>query len=541
MKTRRRLTVVVVAVLFVILVMALHREPAWQAYADDRPITPNNVAGVWLNRPDAIIRSESLSELPADLLRVPVLKDVLTEDFLFYYDNDEDWLGLKGSIRRIAYEHDLDLGDKLVSLLLDRQADVYLWRDGKGALRHQVLTLQRDTVVGMAEKLLKVMLKGDRQLQKLGEFAIGGAIVPVLALKLSPRRTYVVLTHQDRLAVLSSSQLVLSAKGTLDESFVAAATRWLAPEEKDRIGLFEGYQLPAQIGGRHSLLLSSRFLSQGYSVFFPELAALRFDFANSQWATQGLFNLPAQEPAAVFNRNVWQQMPVNPATCAMIPANWVRMDRFLPGGQSFNKAAALKVTQQLQPSGAVCWYADARLYEPLFIATFKDKTGDSVNKSLEQLFDWAVATTAGTSGEDAEAVEVTREDNGTRWSRRIPVDAERNPTLARVGNTLYFSVNADLIDTALAVQKMRYPALSDAMSSAQGTVLLHTDTAKLSALLEQEVRHTVSPGSEDAAIVDSRLMPRLQALAKHGQINLVLPSGALQPGRQWQPLSWKVL
>src|SRR5512147_829100 len=60
-----------------------------------------------LEHPDVFVRTRSLSQLPRDLLKVPLARDLLSEDFVFYYEDDPDRLGLEGSLRRIAYEHDL--------------------------------------------------------------------------------------------------------------------------------------------------------------------------------------------------------------------------------------------------------------------------------------------------------------------------------------------------------------------------------------------------------------------------------------------------
>ena len=60
-----------------------------------------------MSRPDGLLETNSLSQLPKDLLAVPFLKDTLTEDFVFYYEAHADRLGLIGSLRRIIYEHDL--------------------------------------------------------------------------------------------------------------------------------------------------------------------------------------------------------------------------------------------------------------------------------------------------------------------------------------------------------------------------------------------------------------------------------------------------
>jgi uncharacterized protein YfaA (DUF2138 family) len=51
-----------------------------------------------LSRPDALIRTDSLSRLPPDLLKLPVARDVLTEDFVDYYERHENRLSLAGTI-----------------------------------------------------------------------------------------------------------------------------------------------------------------------------------------------------------------------------------------------------------------------------------------------------------------------------------------------------------------------------------------------------------------------------------------------------------
>lgn len=544
MKTRMRwAALAVVVVCGVAAFLAWSGHPQWQAYADTAPARPGNVAGIWPDRPDAVVRSESLTGLPRDLLAVPVLKDLLTEDFLFYYDTDEDWLGLKGTLRRIAYEHELDLGDQLVSVLLDRPADVLLWRDGKGALRHYALLLQRDLVVGLAEKMVKVAAAGDRQLTQIGEFRIGDTTVPVLALEVSPRRRFVLMAFGDRLAVLSSPDMARKADNALDESFIAAATRWLAPDAAVRLGRFEGAPLGAQAGARHSLLLSSRFLSQGYSGFFPEVAALRFDFRQGAWSTGGLFNLPAQEPAAAFGAESWKHLPVNPAACALVPARWITLQRFLPNDGEFNRAAAQKVLQALEPAGAVCWYGDARLYEPLFLATLRANASGTLDKDLGQLFDWTINTSADKSASDADkhALNTTRDGDVRLWQRALPVaDGSLNPTLLRAGNLLYFSASDVLVDRLKAMHAQRYPVVADGLEAPGRLVLLHVQAGQLARLLEREIRATVADGSDDAALLDRRLAPRLAAFARQGRINLLVDPAALKPGLNWQPLDWSL-
>ena len=96
-----------------------------------------------LSRPDALLETRSLSQLPKDLLTVPFLKATLTEDFVFYYETHADRLGLIGSLRRIISEHDLKLQDSLIEQLFDQPADVALWRGADGRLKDFLLVMDR--------------------------------------------------------------------------------------------------------------------------------------------------------------------------------------------------------------------------------------------------------------------------------------------------------------------------------------------------------------------------------------------------------------
>ncbi|MFQ7388428.1 MAG: DUF2138 family protein [Escherichia sp.] len=84
------------------------------------PLVVHNNLQIDLNEPDLFLDSDSLSQLPKDL---PFRFSRCSErDFVFYYQNHADRLGIEGSIRRIVYEHDLTLKDKLFSSLLDQPA-----------------------------------------------------------------------------------------------------------------------------------------------------------------------------------------------------------------------------------------------------------------------------------------------------------------------------------------------------------------------------------------------------------------------------------
>ena len=87
-------------------------------------------------------------------------------------------------MRRIAFEHDLNWQDKLIADITKEPANVYLWRDGKGALRHWAVSLERSFIGDMAQSLAQIKFRLDKQITQIGE--VDGA--PVLSITLSPRR-----------------------------------------------------------------------------------------------------------------------------------------------------------------------------------------------------------------------------------------------------------------------------------------------------------------------------------------------------------------
>ena len=103
----------------------------------------NTLIPIDFSEPDALIQSQSLVQLPRDLLKVPLLKATLTEEFAFYYEEQEARLSLAGTLRRLAYEHDLNIGDQLIQLRIMEDfpplADIRLWLLQAGLLQRRAV------------------------------------------------------------------------------------------------------------------------------------------------------------------------------------------------------------------------------------------------------------------------------------------------------------------------------------------------------------------------------------------------------------------
>ena len=98
MRSILRLSVVLLALALPVLL--------WLASVQNTLPPPARGALVNLARPDVLIVSEELSALPRELLRIPLLRDVLTEDFAFYYEHNPERDMLAGTLRRLAFEHE---------------------------------------------------------------------------------------------------------------------------------------------------------------------------------------------------------------------------------------------------------------------------------------------------------------------------------------------------------------------------------------------------------------------------------------------------
>ncbi len=82
-----------------------------------------------------------------------MLRDVATENLFFYYREDEGRLGLEGALRRISFEHELDLGDRFIASILDRPAQIAFWKSRDGRLGRWLMIIRREGLIPILEAL----------------------------------------------------------------------------------------------------------------------------------------------------------------------------------------------------------------------------------------------------------------------------------------------------------------------------------------------------------------------------------------------------
>lgn len=488
-----------------------------------------------LRAPDALVRTQRLGELPRDLFRVPLLKDALPEEALFYYEQHADALGLRGSLRRIAYEHTLQWNDKVLQHLLNEPAEVALWRAPDGTLKHFVISMRRNALARMVQEAATIAGK-DNQLKLVAEMRIAGDKVPLLSLDYAAGQTLLIAARGDRLVVFSNPGMLLDDERRIDGDAAKVLAELLGEKEHTA---YYAKQFGLQGYDRHSVLVRAHYLSFGYQRFFPGFEALRFDFGAQGWSTWAQIDGGKLPAGALADAAIWQALPYNPALCAKLPVAWAQQGDLL--GKLFKPEQTKQLIGLLQGSGAACWYSQSAMSTPLF-AVHLPKAKAELQPLLSHLYAWSVG-----SRDPQQPVVPADAEQGTsgeqRWSKEVATPAgAQQPTLALHRGYALFSPDQELVNLAIKTLDKKYPAAADRLG--EGVTLALIAPADLGELLRKETVGALPAAQEPyfAPVAEQHLLPRYAKLKKYPPVRLVMtPAAAADKSRGWRKLDWQNL
>lgn len=512
-----------------------------------------------MGRPDGLLETHSLSQLPKDLLAVPFLKETLTEDFVFYYQAHADRLGLIGSLRRIIYEHDLKLQDSLIEQLFDQPADVALWRGADGRLKDFLLVMDRGGLAKVLEPLAKVALD-DTQLSKLAEIKVAGDVVPLYQLTYNNSKALLFASHGDKLVVLSNpAKLYEAGHGPVEEPGMVSTESLEA--------LLGGQKLFPEAFGlqprapevKQRLSVNSSVLAMGYQRFIPNFAGLRFDMDDKGWHSFLAMDELENQPDFDF-KPIWQAMPMGASACVTLPLA-AEQQKPLLVKLGADDAVAQALTEHMAGAAGLCWYADSRLYTPLLVASLNDDDSAKLDGDLGNLFGSMVGAYEGNVAEHAFPVVEKQEGQTHQWQRQVSSnfgpykakDAEQpdaitgnafmRVSLARHGSTLLFSLDDKLVDKALGTLDKRFPPMADVVPK-DLLMPIYFGPDSMAQLMQQETLDSLPQDMEPVFYnaAQTYLIPKLRTLGGYGKYALTLPKGSEPDGHwQWLPLEWKAL
>lgn len=512
-----------------------------------------------MSRPDGLLETHSLSQLPKDLLAVPFLKETLTEDFVFYYEAHADRLGLIGSLRRIIYEHDLKLQDSLIEQLFDQPADVALWRGADGRLKDFLLVMDRGGLAKVLEPLAKVALD-DSQLTQLAEIKVAGDVVPLYQLTYNHSKALLFASHGDKLVVLSNpAKLYEAGHGPVDEPGMVSTESLEALLGGQKL-FPEAFGLPPRAPEvKQRLSVNSSVLAMGYQRFIPNFAGLRFDMDDKGWHSFLAMDELDDQPDFDF-KPIWQAMPMGASACVALPLA-AEQQKPLLVKLGADESVAQVLTEHMAGAAGLCWYADSRLYTPLLVASLNDDDSAKLDGDLGNLFGSMVGAYEGNVEEHAFPVIEKQEGPTHQWQRQVSSnfgpykakDAEQpdaitgkafmKVSLARHGSTLLFSLDDKLVDKALGTLDKRFPPMADVVPK-DLLMPVYFGPDSMAQLMQQETLDSLPQDMEPVFYnaAQTYLIPKLRKLGGYGKYALTLPEGSEPDGHwQWLPLEWKAL
>ncbi|HEX5330119.1 DUF2138 family protein [Sulfuricurvum sp.] len=472
-----------------------------------------------LQHPDGYIRTERLSDLPKDLLKTPIIRDVFTKDLAFYYEHHEDCMSLSGTLKRIAYEHDLVWSDKLMESVFNEPAQIAYWKDGKGALRHYVMIIDRNIVTKVMQQIAKAALK-DTQLSLVAEVETSVGKLPMYSLQINPRRTYLFISHGDKLIVFSDPGLFLSKDNKIPKSAKTALEGWLTQES-----LSKEFALD-KATSKHTMIIRSSALAFGYSPFIPAIQSLRFDYGTS-WSTSMGVDRNKLDEKKISDSELWKAAPANPSTCAMLPLDWNKLGNLTAQAQETQKAAPKIDPLLFSGPALVCWYEESDIYSPLFITrTAADQ--QKLHTTLSSLANWAI------NDKNITQTKGKKSPNAILWSGEADL-----ASLGSDSGYVIFSPDRDLVIKSFDTIAHRFPNVTDHASTTSSTIGLITPKP-LSRMVEREIIASVEQdGNANLLSATKQLLPpRMKALSAYPSYTLEL-SKSPQPKQPWIPLEWK--
>ncbi len=507
--------------------------------------------------PDVVINTKSLSKLPRDIVKIPVLKDLLTEDFVTYYQHGgADWLSIRGALVRLAYENSSDLPTQLLAWVFSSPAEVALWKSPNGKLNRFLLVMDQTGVKALMELFAKVAT-ADKQLSKESSATTRAE---VYSIQYGENRELYFAAEGGRLFIFSDLGMKLPDN---------AEARGIADRAKSFFGLNDDISVfgPKLSGQDHVITARMDYLSFGYQAFFSALRAIRFDARGGSWTTAVL----TEGGASAMAEADWAVQPRGAAFCFGVPVNVEAVQSVLgtPTTAPWLKASATKAT--------ACWHADSKFYAP--VVTVQGDFGGLIGKAdeLQPVFDKLIGAREAywklsNAESDTESVSAT-----LAWSKKLPVVVAKTGTattfvrevggrqglypakdskqaalltssrffrvkLAVTARALIFSPDDKLVDRALSTIDGKFPSMAASLATSEKGPSAIFSPAGFAKLAKQTVMDSLpaSDESEFRAAASRHLFPNLDAMAKAptqaAALDLGKQSGSKQP--VWKPLKW---
>lgn len=526
----------------------------WERTA--KPVAFRESPTIDLLAPDALIESAHLSQLPKDIIKAPFLADLLSDDFVFYYEHHAEKLAIIGTLRRLAFERNLTLSEQLIAQILDAPAQVALWKTGDGKLTYSLARLDLGLAAPLGQMLANFIsaatqiAQADTQLTSAGSLKTDKDTIEFFNLKYLTNRNLVFAFARGSLVVASQAELIKDESG----QFRPEAQKIIGQLFNNEQPFKQHFNLTESIGEKTQarISLDAHFFTLGYQDYLPALTALRFDLQAGQW--NSFLALNNGDHAQTFDTSLWANAPADASLCAFMPVNPAALGAVVTAQQQNPK-----VLDDFTGRSFICWFANAPMAKPLIGAELKSlQSFTDFDTGISALFDKAIrdnklpkqsaednsseqnAPTSKNSSGSATPIyapstlQVSDIKEGKQW-QKSDTEGKVLATLARRNAFLVFSLHEPLIQHGLDTLAKQYPALGDKLPG-KDAVALYLAPRAMTTLLQNEIRQT---GSDTTL---GPLLPKLEALGKKPAVVAQFDaSGKASSPMSWYPLNWNTL
>ena len=503
--------------------------------------------------PDAVIATRSLSSLPKDIIKIPILKDLLTEDFVFYYnEGGADWLSFKGALARISFEQKTDWPSQVLAWLLNSPAEIALWKGNDGKLNHFMVVIDQTGVKALIESMVKssTAFPNDKQLADENS-EVNKKKVQVLNLG-TDRKVYLV-SEDNLFFIYSDLSMALPSK---DRTVKDRIMSFLGVS--DQIGVFG----PKLGNSSHILTVNANYLSFGYQAFFDSIKAFQFQYDEQGWKTSVLTSTELKLP----DPKDWAQLPRGAAFCVALPVDKKKIESIIKAGRWLEKATDTAIS---------CWYPSSKLYSPVLALRGDYSELMQNSDELKKLFNsvigskealWKPAAEEGgaptliykkkldvkVEAQDSQ-LSLTREVGGRfgLYSSKKSSDSTKlgskrffRVKLSVTPGSIIFSPDDQLVDQSLSTVTGKFPSMQTMLSSKVSGTSVFISPEAFAKLAKSSILESLPQAQESIfrGAVSRHLFPNLDKFAKRpaqtASLGATDDSNKSASGLRWKTLDW---
>jgi uncharacterized protein YfaA (DUF2138 family) len=536
--------------------------------------------------PDIVILTKNLSDLPSDLVNNSFLGKVITKETMFYYEDDPQYLGILGTLRRLSYEHNVEFKDNVLKYILSMPAEIALWKGTDGKIKDFLFVSDEKNlnknILGFYLKLKQI--RSDSKIRTFSYNGHEGYYLKVrnqnLAIWNNDNKLYITNLHPKYFPDKNEKKLEEIIKKTV---------------VSDNGKGFYKRLFNVELKNKHSVILDSEFLSFGYNYFIPSLKAIRLDFENKKWGVQSLLEGDEKFKTASTSE-LWKAFPKTTAMCTGLPLKSERVSGIVNkykeltlkrleeaknnpkeeqstetsenkegqdkvGSKVAKKEKPLDIEKALFSEReigdlvknvvAACWYERSTIYTPLFIT--KVSNTENKKEKIKFLFDKFI----GGLEKKYEYKEIKEQtQNGITVFTRVisskygvkeshetteqglKFDKFFDAKLAYNNEYLIFSPDGDLVDLAISTLNKKNPSLHDELKISNKNISYLLSPYGLSQLLNKYMKEALPSGQESVfrAAIEGHLSSAFKKLANLKPFGVDMPKTSEDKTMKWEKL-----